>query len=574
LSDLRTPHGAEWEEVLEALRRFSSVLTSRAQYPDGHPAVRDAVTSATDGFRLAQVTVPEIVVAILDGEYVVCERPMPDLRGTRSALASAMERHGVECIVFLRGLEEEECEHLGRVLMLPADQPGRVRATAQAGLAHIHLRFAEVRAHDTTPGEVAPAVALVPRVEEVHAHILDAFAHEELADLRHIRELARTIVASCTRSSFTLLTRCYVEGASDQAAHATNVAMMTAALAYAARVGAEHVVEITAAALLHDIGTFLTRSTIRGLPAPLLPEQDLAAFRSHPLAGAWALLTTGCPPLWVAVALQHHRGIDGGGYPQAPGERPPHELVRTVALVNFFDRKRTLLAGQIADPEEVIRQAGELEPVYFGAPLVQRFLRTFGVYPPGTTVELTDRQVAVVTQPSSRDPLRPQVELLTGPEAGTQVDLGHRNTAEERHDLSIARAILPPLALRAEGLEPLPEPPPELEPEAPLAPEPAQPEPPPEPEPESPPEPARDPETDEDDDQILARLGGADAVPTLAVGQAELRQASLDHREAFLLTFIDGMSPLDALLYATGLPRSEVLRIIDRLVRAGFVRIA
>jgi hypothetical protein len=252
------------------------------------------------------------------------------------------------------------------------------------------------------------------------------------------------------------------------------------------------------------------------------------------------------------------------------GQRPPHELVRAVALTNFFDRKRTLLAGEIADPEEVLRLASELEGVYFGPPLVARFLRTFGVYPPGTVVELTDHQVALVTHANPHDPLRPQVQLLSGAQATRLVDLTDRSATEGRQVLSISRAILPPLALREapadwEGVavspapeaEAAPAPPPETE--APVAED-----------HEPPPEPAAD---EEDAELILARLGGGDAVPTLVVGQAGLHTALLDHREGFLVSFIDGTCPVDSLLYATGLPRAEVLRILDRLVRAGVVRI-
>src|SRR6185436_4910171 len=103
----------------------------------------------------------------------------------------------------------------------------------------------------------------------------------------------------------TLLTRCYVPGADDQAAHATNVAMMTASLAMAARVPDVQVVEITAAALLHDIGTLLSPAAIRGLPEPVLDEPQRGVFRHHPVTGGWALLSTGCPPMWIAVALEH-----------------------------------------------------------------------------------------------------------------------------------------------------------------------------------------------------------------------------------------------------------------------------
>jgi hypothetical protein len=338
-----------------------------------------------------------------------------------------------------------------------------------------------------------------------------------------------------------------VPGLDDQAAHATNVAMMTAALAIAGRVPDSLVVDVTAAALLHDVGTLLAPGATRGLPEPVLDEDHRAVFRHHPIAGGWALLTTGCPPLWVSVALEHHRGVDGHGYPALQHTDGPHELVRTVSLASFFDRKRTLLDGRIDDPDEALRQASRLERAYFGPPLVTRFVRTFGVFPPGTIVELSDRQAGLVTHASAHDPMRPQVKLLTGPRAGRRVDLGRRNLVEERHDLSIVRAILPPLALCDPHEEQAED----------------------EPEPEALPG-SQEAALHEDADAVLARLGGIDAIPVLT--RSDLGAASLDHRAGYLLTFIDGVSSLEGILDVTGLPRLDVLGILDGLVGAGVVR--
>ena len=72
-------------------------------------------------------------------------------------------------------------------------------------------------------------------------------------------------------------------------------------------------------------------------------------------------------------------------------------------------------------------------------------------------------------------------------------------------------------------------------------------------------------------DAYLARLGGPRAIPTLA--RASLTGLTLDHRAGFLLTFIDGTSSLDDLLDVTGLPRLDVLRIVDQLVQAGVLRL-
>lgn len=62
---------------------------------------------------------------------------------------------------------------------------------------------------------------------------------------------------------------------------------------------------------------------------------------------------------------------------------------------------------------------------------------------------------------------------------------------------------------------------------------------------------------------LLARLGPVSAVPVLV---ADVTKLSLDHRAAFVLRFMDGMSTIEDILDASGLPRVEVLRILDDLV--------
>jgi response regulator RpfG family c-di-GMP phosphodiesterase len=550
----RAPRGSEWTDVVEVLHRVQNVMTARLQYPEGHPSIRRAVVAAAEGLGRVLDGINELVLALDDDELVVCERPMPDLGETMSTLVEALQRHEIECIVFVRGVDAAECELLGHALTLPAQAPGRVRELAQAGLVHILLRFAEVKTTDRAHAEEVHAATFRPQVQQVLDHVLNAFTMEQLVEASAIRALARRIVSACAGRAYTLLSRCWVPGADDQAAHATNVAMMTASLALAGGVPDEIVVEITAAALLHDVGTLLSPTAIRGMPEPILPEAQRGVFRHHPITGAWALLATGCPPLWVSVALEHHRGIDGGGYPMLERPDPPHELVRTVSLASFFDRKRTLLDGRVDDPDEAIRQASRLERSYFGPPLVTRFLRTFGLYPPGTIVELSDRQAALVTHASPHDPLRPRVKLLTGPSAGLQVDLEERDSTEGRHQLSIARAILAPLA-RRDPDEQRGEPEPEPEPPVPARP---------------PPRPSQPPPA-MTEAALIARLGGEHVVPALA--RVDLGGLVIDHRHGFVLTFVDGITPLETILDATGLPRLEVLTIVDELVRAGVLRL-
>jgi HD-GYP domain-containing protein (c-di-GMP phosphodiesterase class II) len=192
---------------------------------------------------------------------------------------------------------------------------------------------------------------------------------------------------------------------------------------------------------LHDVGHVLLPRAIQGVPEPLLDAKSRAVYRTHTTEGALALMSAGCPDLWIAAALEHHRGVDGLGYPTLSTKEPPHELVRMIALASFLDSKRTRIDGAAVDPDEALRLALALEDRYFGRPLVSRCVRAIGAYPPGTTVELSNRAPALVTQVNLGDPWRPQVQLLRGADAGTRVELRELNSVEVRYELSITDLV-------------------------------------------------------------------------------------------------------------------------------------
>jgi len=71
----------------------------------------------------------------------------------------------------------------------------------------------------------------------------------------------------------------------------------------------------------------------------------------------------------------------------------------------------------------------------------------------------------------------------------------------------------------------------------------------------------------------LETLGSLDRVPRVAVAAVDLGKLTLDHRAGFVLTFVDGVSTIDTILDASGLPRLELLRILRDLVQAGVVAV-
>jgi HD-GYP domain-containing protein (c-di-GMP phosphodiesterase class II) len=231
--------------------------------------------------------------------------------------------------------------------------------------------------------------------------------------------------------------------------------MMTASIAREGKLPDWIVQEVTAAALVHDVGEMLLPEALQGVPEPLLDERGSKYARHHPLLGARALLEGGAPPLWVATALDHHRGVDARGYPALSSE-PPHEATRIVTIANYLERKRIPLGDDPEAPEAAVRSALALAGRYFDPAWLAVAIRALGVFPPGMVVELTDGQPAMVTRANARDPLRPEVRILFGDEAGTRVDLADFDAMERRHHRSIVRALIPKIGVRLESRYPQP----------------------------------------------------------------------------------------------------------------------
>ena len=69
----------------------------------------------------------------------------------------------------------------------------------------------------------------------------------------------------------------------------------------------------------------------------------------------------------------------------------------------------------------------------------------------------------------------------------------------------------------------------------------------------------------------LRRLGSLQSVPTLVKAMNEL---ALDARSGFIVSFIDGASTIEDIIDVSGVPRTEVLRVLDDLLDQGALSIA
>jgi putative nucleotidyltransferase with HDIG domain len=117
--------------------------------------------------------------------------------------------------------------------------------------------------------------------------------------------------------------------------HSERVARYAYALGRELGMDPEHLDDLTAAGLLHDIGVLGIPDSLLRRSDPLLPH-ELDVMRDHPVIGARIVEAAGIPQIapWIR---HHHERIDGFGYPdRLTGESIPVES-RIIAVVEALE---------------------------------------------------------------------------------------------------------------------------------------------------------------------------------------------------------------------------------------------
>ncbi len=106
--------------------------------------------------------------------------------------------------------------------------------------------------------------------------------------------------------------------------HQQRVAVLAKAIAQEMKLAPDVVECIYLAGLVHDIGMIYVPSEITNRPGPL-SDLEFEIVKSHPLIGCEIMSTVDLPWPIAQAVLNHHRFLDGEGYPQKPGEDIPLE---------------------------------------------------------------------------------------------------------------------------------------------------------------------------------------------------------------------------------------------------------
>lgn len=210
--------------------------------------------------------------------------------------------------------------------------------------------------------------------------------------------------------------------------HALNVSLLAGYIAKklvdAGKAPAELVDKTILAGLLFDIGkTAIPKEILH--KTEKLSEEELAIVRSHIQKSLALCKQSGINDKEVIEGIaSHHERYDGSGYPKGLVGTQIPLIGRILAVADTFDAMTSPQVYKNAVSSKLsfnfIMSANETS---FDPDICKIFVSGMGVYPPGSTVELSNGQIGTVVAMTAGNLLQPKIAIKTEMNESKIIDL-------------------------------------------------------------------------------------------------------------------------------------------------------
>ncbi|MEE9201052.1 MAG: HD domain-containing phosphohydrolase, partial [Candidatus Brocadiales bacterium] len=193
--------------------------------------------------------------------------------------------------------------------------------------------------------------------------------------------------------------------------HSLNAAIIAMNIGAKLGYNKSRLVELGIATLFHDIG--LTKLQDLTNVNRRLTKREFKKIVKHPSHGAKMLKRSLLPGIYIQAVLQHHEREDGSGYPYGLKGRRIHEYAKIAGLADIVQALSQNRPHRPAVPAyEAVKTAVEGSSDFFEPRIVKALVQALGVYPVGTVVELSSREVGKVIETPPDTPLRPIIQVF------------------------------------------------------------------------------------------------------------------------------------------------------------------
>jgi HD-GYP domain-containing protein (c-di-GMP phosphodiesterase class II) len=194
--------------------------------------------------------------------------------------------------------------------------------------------------------------------------------------------------------------------------HSLNVCILSLILGKKLGLSEAELKELGLGTLFHDIGKQKIPPKILLKTTPLTKAEE-KYLQLHPRYGLSLLAgNQNVSPKALQIIYQHHEKCDGKGYPQGLTEHQISYFAKITSVVNVYDNiTNQQVKGRSFTPHEALSFMYTQLQREFSGEIVSSFIKSLGVYPPGTLVELSDKSLGMVITTDHLQSMRPTVIL-------------------------------------------------------------------------------------------------------------------------------------------------------------------
>ncbi len=195
--------------------------------------------------------------------------------------------------------------------------------------------------------------------------------------------------------------------------HSLNVCVISLILGRTLKLQASDMKVLGIGALFHDIGK-------RSLPEQLITKKsrytplEKSIVMTHSQRGRDLLSkATDIPEKVITIAHQHHEHNDGSGFPRGLKDKYIDGLAKIVAVANTYENlTNPFNVEEMMLPHQALSYMYKNMKDKLPSILVENLVKSMGVYPPGSLVELDDGRIGVVISINKRSTMKPTVILF------------------------------------------------------------------------------------------------------------------------------------------------------------------
>ena len=215
--------------------------------------------------------------------------------------------------------------------------------------------------------------------------------------------------------------------------HPLHCAILSYCLAVKMEIRDRRLNTIICAAITSNLGMFDLQNKLIKQAGPLLPDQR-DEVNKHTMRGVVLLKRIGViDKLWHEIVLQHHEKQDGTGYPR---KLKGKQFIREARILGIVDRYHAMVAPRDyrvgMSPTDALKLIFQERGAEVDEALGSMLIKEMGIYPPGSVVQLANKEVAIVTR-RGEDRMKPTVKSIYSSDGKRYRDPVEHDSSDEKY---------------------------------------------------------------------------------------------------------------------------------------------